>query len=239
MGEEGLGDLRGMQAIVTRFNDAPMAYLVVEGMGLGTILNRGLGVERYKISVSTPGGHSWVDYGQPSAIHEICKLVNHLTSIYVPQNPCSTMNVGMINGGTSINTIAARAWLELDLRSEDGSTLARMVSDMHKACKQLQRGHVTVKVERIGKRLAGQLSLNHPLAVLAKNILRELGVEARFDIASTDANLPLSRGYPAICIGITQGNNAHTLEEYILTEPVRIGLEQLYLLVTRAWDTIP
>jgi len=236
--EEGLGDLRGIKAVVDRFNEQPLAYLVVEGLGLGTVLNRGLGVERYKISISTPGGHSWVDYGQPSAIHELCRLVTALTDLHVPQNPCSTLNVGVIQGGTSINTIAANAWLELDLRSEDGPTLARMVNGVHKICRQAEHPRVAVKIERIGKRLAGKLASDHPLPVLAQEILNELNLEARFDIASTDANLPLSRGYPAICIGITHGNHAHTLEEYILTEPVRLGLAQLYHLVTRAWERI-
>lgn len=236
--EEGLGDLRGIQAVVDRFSDAPLAYLVVEGMGLGTILNRGLGVERYKISITTPGGHSWVNYGQPSAIHELCKLVTSLTNIDVPQSPCSTLNVGKIYGGTSVNTIAANAWLELDLRSEDGPTLAKMASSVQKLCRQIQHPHITVKMERIGKRMAGQISTDHPLAALAKDILNEMGLAPRFDIASTDANLPLSRGYPAICVGITCGNHAHTLEEFILTEPVRLGLEQLYHLVTRAWERI-
>lgn len=236
--EEGLGDLRGIKAVVDCFHDEPLAYLVVEGLGLGTVLNRGLGVERYKISISTPGGHSWVDYGQPSAIHELCKLVTALTDLHVPQSPCSTLNVGMIQGGTSINTIAAHAWLELDLRSEDGPTLAKMVNSVHKICKQAEHPRVTVKMERIGKRLAGKLASDHPLPMLAQEILNELNLEARFDIASTDANLPLSRGYPAICIGITHGNHAHTQEEFILTEPVRLGLEQLYHLVTRAWERI-
>lgn len=236
--EEGLGDLRGIQAVVDRFGEEALAYLVVEGMGLGTILNRGLGVERYKISVTTPGGHSWVDYGEPSAIHELCRLVNRLMDIDVPQSPCSTMNVGMIQGGTSVNTIAAQAWMELDLRSEDGPTLARMVNSMQKICKQAPHPRVTINTQRIGKRLAGRLPTDHPLAGLAKDVLTGLNLEPRFDIASTDANLPLSRGYPAICVGITQGNHAHTAEEYFLTEPVQTGLEQLYRLVTRAWERI-
>ena len=235
-GEEGLGDLRGMQEVVNRFGGKPLAYIVLEGMGLGTVLNRGLGVERYKITVNTPGGHSWVDYGQPSAIHELCGLVANLTRLSVPQSPCTTMNVGIIHGGTSVNTIAAQAWLELDLRSEEGAVLARLAGDVQKLAGQAQRPGVNVRVERIGKRLAGHLPEHHPLITLARSVLEELGLEPRLDIASTDANLPLSRGYPAVCVGITHGNNAHTAEEFILTGPVAKGLAQLYLFVTRAWE---
>lgn len=236
VGEEGLGDLRGIQAVVDRFQDSPLAYLVVEGMGLGTVLHRGLGVERYRISVETPGGHSWVDYGQPSAIHELCELVSRLAAIPVPGQPCTTLNVGIIHGGTSINTIAPYAWMELDLRSEGKSALSTLVQQVHAAVKAAQRGSVRVRIERIGRRQAGELPESHPLVVFARKVLGELGIEPRLDIASTDANLPLSRGYPAICVGITHGNNAHTTDEYILTEPVARGMEQLYQLVTRVWD---
>lgn len=236
--EEGLGDLRGIQAIVDRFGSSPLAYLVVEGMGLGTILHRGLGVERYKIIVQTQGGHSWVNYGQPSAIHELCGLVTRITSLSLPQNPRATLNVGVIQGGTSVNTIASQAWLELDLRSEDRVTLARLVREVNQIVQATRRAGVMVKIERIGKRQAGQLPADHPLVSMARDVLAELGLEARLDIASTDANLPLSRGYPAICIGITPGNNAHTKEEYILIRPVAQGMLQLFMLVTRAWEKL-
>jgi acetylornithine deacetylase/succinyl-diaminopimelate desuccinylase-like protein len=236
--EEGLGDLRGMQAVVDRFEGRPLAYLVIEGMGLGTILNRGLGVERYRITTQTHGGHSWVDYGQPSAIHELCGIVSRLAALQLPRSPCTSLNVGVIHGGTSVNTIAARAWLELDLRSEDGATLASLVDRVQAITSQAERPGVRVDLERIGKRHAGHLEDDHPLVRLASNVLAGLGIEARLDIASTDANQPLSRGYPAICIGITNGNNAHTKEEYILTRPVGPGLLLLHELATRAWQEL-
>ncbi len=238
VGEEGLGDLRGMQAVVDQFEGRPLAYLIVEGMGLGAILNRGLGVERYRITTHTPGGHSWVDYGQPSAIHELCAIVSKLAAIELPRAPCTSLNVGVIHGGTSVNTIAAKAWLELDLRSEDGPTLAGLVDRVQSITSQVERPGVRVDLERIGKRHAGHLETSHPLVRLATNVLSEMGIEPRLDIASTDANQPLSRGYPAICLGITSGNNAHTHEEYILTRPVGQGLFQLYQLVTRAWQEL-
>ncbi len=236
--EEGLGDLRGMRAVVDRFEGQPVAYLVLEGMGLGTILHRGLGVERYRITVETPGGHSWVNYGQPSAIHELCGLVTQITAINLPHNPCTTMNVGMIQGGTSINTIAPHAWLELDLRSEGKTALASLVYEVQRRTRMLERNDVRVRMERIGQRLAGELPEKHPLVELAKNALAELGLETRLDIASTDANQPLSRGYPAVCVGITNGSNAHAADEYILTAPVANGIKQVIYIVTRAWEKL-
>jgi tripeptide aminopeptidase len=238
VGEEGLGDLRGIQAVVDRFSGQPLAYIVVEGMGLGTVLNRGLGVERYRIKVHTPGGHSWVDYGQPSAIHELCAIVTHLSSLRLPRSPSTTLNAGIIHGGTSVNTIAAEAWIELDLRSEDSAALASLTNNVKSIVEAAQHPGVMVEMERIGKRLAGQIPNNHPLVRLASSVLADVGIEARLDIASTDANLPLSRGYPAICIGLTHGNNAHTKDEYILTSPVKQGLMQLHQLVTRVWQEL-
>jgi len=119
VGEEGLGDLCGMRAVVERFQNKPQAYIVLEGMALGQIYDRGLGVRRYRISALTRGGHSWVDYGAPSAVHELVSVANHLAAMKLPRDPRTTMNIGVISGGTSVNTIAAEAHLELDLRSED------------------------------------------------------------------------------------------------------------------------
>lgn len=236
--EEGLGNLQGMQAVVDRFGSRPVAYLVIEGMGLGNVLHRGLGVERYKIAIKTPGGHSWADFGLPSAIHELCLLVNRLAALPLPVHPCTSLNVGIIHGGTSVNTIAANAWLELDLRSEDAQALNLLVNQVHEVVRAANRPRIQASIELIGKRQAGSLSITHPLVELAQQVLGELGLEAHTDIASTDANMPLSRKYPAICVGLTVGNNAHSIDEYILTEPLHNGLRQLYELVTRMWEGI-
>src|SRR4030043_689186 len=117
VGEEGLGDLQGMKAVVDRIGTDASAYLILEGMSLGQVYHRGLGVRRYRISVHTKGGHSWVDYGNPSAIHELAEMVVKIKNLALPVEPRTSLNVGMITGGTSVNTIAAEANLELDLRS--------------------------------------------------------------------------------------------------------------------------
>lgn len=227
VGEEGLGDLRGMKAILDRFGDQPTAYIVLEGMSLGRIYHRGLGVQRYRITVNTAGGHSWVDYGKPSAIHELASLVTRLNTLILPEQPRTTLNVGIIQGGMSVNTIAAEAHLELDLRSEEVEALAKLINQVEQlvdACNQIG---VEVCAEIIGQRSPGKISSEHPLVRLASSCLEAQGLQPQLNIGSTDANVPLSRGLPAICIGLTTGGGAHTTSEYILTQPLSQGLAQL------------
>jgi tripeptide aminopeptidase len=237
VGEEGIGNLVGMQAVVDQLGSQPVAYLVLEGIGLGSIYNRALGVERYQISIETPGGHSWADYGTPSAIHELAQIIARLSSTAYPKNPRTTLNIGTIQGGTSINTIATQASCTLDLRSEEHSTLLKTAARIERSVKDFQRPNVQVRFEKIGARPAGELSVKHPLVRLAMDCLTGLGVPALPGIGSTDANIPLSRGYAAICIGITHGGNAHTPNEFIFTRPVELGLQQLFSIARRAWET--
>lgn len=231
--EEGLGDLRGMKAVVERFGGDVTAYLVLEGMALGHIYHRAVGVKRYKLSVRTKGGHSWSDYGLPSAIHELSKLVVELTTLALPKEPRTTMNVGRIGGGTSINVIAPEAWLELDLRSEGQAALEKLIASVEKVIRAANKPGVSVEAEVIGQRPAGELSLAHPLVRLAEESIRAVGLEPMLTTGSTDANIPLSKGFPALVLGVTTGGNAHTKAEFVNTEPVGRGLEQLARFVER------
>jgi len=235
VGEEGLGDLRGMKAVVDRFGADVRAYLVLEGLALGHVYHRAVGVKRYRVTAHTTGGHSWSDYGKPSAIHELAKLVVQLTSLELPSHPRTTMNVGKISGGTSVNVIAAEAMFELDLRSEGQESLAELVAAAEKLIRHANRPGVIVEADVIGQRPAGELSPDHPLVTLAEECLREQGLEPVLITGSTDANIPLSRGYPAIVLGISTGGSAHTVHEYINTEPVEQGIAQLANFVERVW----
>jgi tripeptide aminopeptidase len=252
--EEGLGNLRGMQAVVERFEllrehrtrrpestgskngTRPLAYIIVEGMALGTISRHGLGVRRFRLRVQTAGGHSWIDFGQPSAIHELTALATRITALKLPGQPRTTLNVGIISGGSSINTIAADAMLELDLRSEDGATLDEVVKQVEQIVTMPQKPGVVVNWEAIGNRPAGEIPAGHPLVRLAQDCLRVVGLNPRLNISSTDANLPFSLGLPAVTVGLTTGGRAHTVHEYINIPPLEKGLEQLVELVSRAWD---
>lgn len=236
IGEEGLGDLRGMKAVVDRFGGDVHAYLVLEGLALGHVYHRAVGVKRYRVTARTSGGHSWSDYGQPSAVHELAKLVVALASLELPSHPRTTMNVGKISGGTSVNVIASEASLDLDLRSEGQESLAALVSAAERLIHKANKSGVSVDARVIGQRPAGEISVSHPLVILAKDCLRAQGLEPGLISGSTDANVPLSKGLPAIVLGVTTGGSAHTIHEYINTPPIAQGLEQLVRFVSRVWD---
>ena len=236
--EEGLGDLKGMRAVVERFGDQPLAYLILEGMAYGEVFHRGLGVQRYRITANAKGGHSWADYGAPSAIHELARLVTQLTALELPKEPRTSLNVGIISGGTSINTIAAQASLELDLRSTDPMTLKNLATQTETLVREAQRAGVRFEAKIIGQRPAGSIPEDHPLVQLAVQTLEEQSIQPHLNIGSTDANIPLSQGLPAICIGLTHGRGAHTSGEYIYTEYLQKGLDQLLNVVLKVFESL-
>jgi tripeptide aminopeptidase len=231
VGEEGLGNLRGMRETVNRFTGQIQAYIILEGMALGQVYHRGLGVRRLRITVNTSGGHSWVDYGKPSAVHELAQIVTRLLAIQIPKRPRTSMNVGVISGGISVNTIAAEASLDLDLRSEDVGVLEELEKSVEGVLEESQSHTVRVRLELIGQRPVGEISTEHPLVALAVQGLEMVGIQPHLNIGSTDANIPLSLGYPAICLGLTTGNGAHTVNEYINSPPLELGLRQLLLVI--------
>ena len=234
--EEGLGDLKGMRTVVNRFGNEPLAYIIIEGMALGQIYHRGLGVQRYNITAKGKGGHSWVDYGTPSAIHELAELVMKINSLELPKNPRTTLNVGRISGGTSVNTIAPEASIQLDLRSTGRSALSSLIDRVETLVLESNYPGMSFTANIIGQRPAGGIPENHPLVRAAVEVLESHGIKPELNIGSTDANIPLSQGLPAVCIGLTKGGGAHTVDEYIYTEPIKVGLTQLVDLVTRLFQ---
>lgn len=249
VGEEGLGNLRGIRAVVERFEEGQpkqagwrssnvLAYLILEGMALGRIYHRGLAVERLRVTVHTPGGHSWVDYGRPSAIHVLAGLVTRLAGLSLPPQPRTTLNAGVFEGGTTVNTIAAKAHIELDLRSEGIQELAALVAQVEGLVQETSQADVGVTMETIGQRPAGEIPPDHPLVSLAERALEAQGIQPRLNAGSTDANLPLSLGLPAICLGLTTGCGAHTLEEAIHLSPLAQGLEQVVWFIERAYQEL-
>jgi acetylornithine deacetylase/succinyl-diaminopimelate desuccinylase-like protein len=238
VGEEGLGDLNGMKAVVDRFEDKTLGYIVLEGMVYGRIYHQGLGVRRYRVTFRTPGGHSWVDYGAPSAIHELASLVTRLVSLKLPNKPRTTMNIGKFNGGISVNSIASEASLDLDLRSGGRDQLDRLIVKVEKLVHSFNRPGVETSYELIGNREMGGLDDDHPLVELAVRVMENQGRTPELDVGSTDANVPLSRGYPAICIGVTNGGHGHTTNEFILTEPLLGGISQIVEVVLVSFDVL-
>jgi acetylornithine deacetylase/succinyl-diaminopimelate desuccinylase-like protein len=204
-------------------------------MALGHIYHKAVGVKRYRITARTRGGHSWSDYGQPSAVLELTRLIGQLTSLDLPSHPRTTMNVGKIHGGTSVNVIPSEAWLELYLRSDGSDELSELVQKVERLIESARKPGVSLEAEVIGERPAGEINPDHPLITLAQACLSEQGMEAALTSGSTDANIPLSKGFPALVMGVTKGGDAHTKNEYIDIRLVEKGMEQLINFVRKVW----
>lgn len=231
VGEEGLGDLKGMRAVVERFGEAAH-YVVVEGGLFGRICHQAIGVRRYRLTVKTAGGHSWGAFGNASAVHELAHLIVAIDGLAVPKSPKTTFNVGVIEGGTSINTIANEASLLLDLRSEEPLVLADLVSQVEEIVAEAnERVDVGVVMGVIGDRPAGAIPREAPIVKLAASALRYVGSPAEYTVGSTDANIPLSRALSAVCVGLTRSANTHRPDEFMEVGLVPAGVQQLLLLI--------
>jgi tripeptide aminopeptidase len=230
VGEEGLGNLRGIREVLASRSDIG-AVVALEGHNLGRVTHVAVGSRRFRITVKGPGGHSWGDFGRPNAIHGMSKLIAELDAIPLPRSPKTTLNVGMIDGGVSVNTIAPEASCLLDLRSIDESALRRLSDRVTRLVERSNRGDAVVyAVESIGERPAGVVSADSPIVQIAAGTLTALGLEPSFDASSTDANVAIAEGIPAVCIGLTTGGNVHRTDEFIDLEPVSKGVAQLALL---------
>jgi acetylornithine deacetylase/succinyl-diaminopimelate desuccinylase-like protein len=235
VGEEGLGNLRGIRAVTERFG-SEATYIVVEGGSFGQIFHRGIGVRRYRIEVQAPGGHSWGNFGNPSAIHILGRIIAGISALPTPDTPKTTYNVGLIEGGTSVNSIAERASLLLDLRSEGHEPLQQLIAAVEAIVRQESAIEgVTAAMTLIGDRPAGKLPREAGLVRLAEAALRYVGQdEVELLAGSTDANIPLSLGSDALCIGIARSGNAHRRDEFLDTTKLVPGLSQLLLLTLAA-----
>lgn len=236
VGEEGLGDLRGMRQVTRRLAGRVGLGIVLEGIGLGWVYHSGLGVRRLRITISGPGGHSWLHPAPPSAIHHLMRIGAALVErIAPPAEPLSSFNIGLIEGGTSINTRAPSASMSIDLRSVDPETLNRLDDAVRTEVRRLGGGpDLAVEVEVIGNRPSAELAADHPLVMAAQAVLRALDISPTLSTGSTDANLLLATGIPTVCVGITNGGSSHTLEEYITLEPVAKGMQQITMLTLLA-----
>jgi len=230
VGEEGLGNLRGIREVLASRSDIG-AVVALEGHNLGRVTHVAVGSRRFRITVRGPGGHSWGDFGRPNAIQRLSKLIAELDAIPLPRSPKTTLNVGMISGGVSVNTIAPEASCLLDLRSIDESALQRLSDRVTRLVDRSNRGDaVDYTADSIGERPAGVVAIDSPIVQIAANTLAALGLEPSFDASSTDANVPIAAGIPAVCVGLTTGGNVHRTDEYIDLDPVSMGITQLALL---------
>ncbi len=237
VGEEGLGDLRGMRAVIGQL---PMVggVIAVEGHSLGRITHKAVGSRRLRVSVTGPGGHSWGDAGRPSAIHALARLVSRLDEIELAKEPKTTLNVGLFQGGISVNTIAPDAAVVIDMRSTSGASLDRLVDRVEHEIALVETADLSVTTEVVGNRPAGEVSRTEGMVPIGIEVLRALGIDATCDASSTDANIPISLGIPAMCIGLTTGGNVHRVDEFVRLRPLATGFAQLILNTIVAADAI-
>jgi len=238
VGEEGLGNLRGMRAAMDAHGHEVDYVLALDG-SMGSLVRQGVGSRRFRLTVVAEGGHSWGAFGSPSAIHSLAKMVSQISDIRVPANPKTTFNVGTISGGTSVNTIAAKAEAVIDLRSLDPGELKRLEDRVRRIVADGSRqAGVTADLELLGDRPTGAISEDHPLCQIVREVHQQLGLQTRSYASSTDGNVPLSMGIPAVTVGVTLGGNGHRVDEYIHTAPLTKGLAQVMLLL-RAVQRLP
>ncbi len=235
--EEGLGDLGGMKAVFQQLRPHIQSVINLEGMAFGHVYHEGIAVRRLHITAKGEGGHSWLNFGRTSAIHGIMELGAQITHLRPPESPRTTFNIGIIEGGQSINTIAAEAGLWLDLRSEESATLARFEREVRKIVDAASKPNLSFNIDVVGDRPAGSIPASHNLVQMALAALEQSGVKGTLENGSTDANVPLASGCPAVTIGITRGGNAHRMDEYIEVSPIASGMRQLLLLTLAASNT--
>ncbi len=238
-GEEGLGDLGGIKAAYARLKNDIGQVINLEGLAFGHVYHAGIAVRRLKISFTTPGGHSWLHYGRASATHSLVQLGARLTALRPPHTPRTTLNIGLIEGGQAINAIARTASLWLDMRSEDSATLGQLEAQVRHEITAAHAPDLDIDVQVVGDRPAGHIAPDHPLVLAALAALERVGIRGTLETGSTDANIPLSDGCPAVTIGITRGGNAHRLDEYVETRPVASGMQQLISLVLAVAEVPP
>ncbi|MFA5551348.1 MAG: M20/M25/M40 family metallo-hydrolase [Trueperaceae bacterium] len=214
VGEEGLGDLRGARHAVASMGAQHDVFVALDGY-LGSVIDVGVGSRRYEATFSAPGGHSWGDYPSPSATHAAGDAMARLADLRVPKVPRSSLNIGQIWGGTSINAIAERAGFNLDMRSVDQAALSGLervaIGAIRKAAEA--RG-AQVKLTQVGDRPAG--TCNSPrLLQAAKDAFEAVGINPTTNAGSTDANAAMAQGIAALCFGVYRGGNAHRLDEWV------------------------
>lgn len=237
VGEEGLGNLRGMREVMSRYRNAGAA-IAIEGHNVGRITATAVGSKRFRVTVEGPGGHSWGDYGRENAIHVLARIATALADVSIPHEPKTTFNIGMIEGGISINTIAPAASMLVDLRSVSEDALRHSATLMERRIDEVVAPDISVAIDVLGERPAGTTAVSEPIVRFARQALKSLGMSPLLDASSTDANIPISMGIPAICLGLTTGGNVHRADEFINVEPLADGFAQLAMVTAAVADHI-
>src|SRR6058998_2902272 len=252
VGEEGSGDLRGVKYLLNggnageggRGHPTPVAFIALDGAGLERVIHRALGSKRYHVTFRGPGGHSWAAFGVANPANAVGRATALLADLAPQQAPRTTCAVVRLGGGTGLNSIPQEAWLDLDLRSEDPRALAQLDVTVRAALERAaddenrrrSTGSPTLRVEiqLLGDRPSGMTPCAHPLVQAAVAANRALGRDAELASASTDANVPIALGIPAIALGAGgKAGDAHLATEWFENVEGALGIVRA-LLVTAA-----
>ena len=240
--EEGEGNLHGMHYLCRHspFHSMIEGYLVLDGASTGHITAEALGSRRFEIVIEGFGGHSWNDFGRANPVHALGRAVASLADMQLPQSPRTTLSVGVIEGGSGVNSIAPVARAKVDIRSRSNASMQTVVETMQRlvtrAVEIENRGATDrlsgYKIREIGFRTAAAAIEPNPLVECLRRVDAFLGIQSRLDCASTDANVPLSLGRPAVAIGAGgRGGGAHSPSEWYSPEGRELGLQRIFLAI--------
>ncbi|WP_018126997.1 M20/M25/M40 family metallo-hydrolase [Balneola vulgaris] len=244
VGEEGLGDLRGVKHIFREGGPKIDQWIAVDGGGLNRVINKGLGSYRYRVTFKGPGGHSWGSFGYVNPAHALSRAVNHFSieaDKFTSDGPRTSFNIGRIGGGTSVNSVPFEAWMEVDMRSVSPESLNKIDAILKRA---IQKGvdeenafrrsgaPLTVDIDMIGNRPSGEIADNDPLVQNAMATTVFLGGEPSLGRSSTDSNIPISLGIPSVTIGRGGvGAHGHSLHEWWLNKDGHLAIQRALLLL--------
>ena len=235
VGEEGQGNLRGVRHLfeTPAWPARQCEFIAIDGAGLRRITHQALASRRFRIRMMGPGGHSWADFGRPNPVHALATAIHLFASSGAGRRPGTSFNVGVIHGGISVNAIPTDAFMDVDLRSAHPSSLEELDAQLHAAINEaIRAAGIACKVEILGERPSGSTPVTSPIVQAAVEITRRLGLEPHLDIGSTDANIPMSMGNPAIAIGAGgSSENVHTPEEWFDPKHRDLGLHRLIALI--------
>ena len=237
-GEEGLGDLRGAKGYFAR-GERPAAVIALDGAGDERIVHRALASRRYRITFRGAGGHSWASFGVANPVHAAARATARLASLVLPHDPRTTLSVGRIGGGISVNAIPEDGWLEVDLRSVSSGVIDRFDREIRRIVQAAESDEnarrasgtaaLSSRIEIIGDRPGGETRADDPLVAAAVAATRSIGRSPELATASTDANVPISLGIPAIAIGAGgRGGDAHTVGEWYENTEGALGIARAF-----------
>jgi tripeptide aminopeptidase len=240
VGEEGAGDLRGVKHYFAQHAERTAAFVALDGAGAARIITAGVGSRRLRVTFRGPGGHSWSDWGVPNAIHAAGRAIASLVALQLPAAPRTTLSVGRVGGGTTINAIPGEAWFEVDLRSEALAPLQELESTVRDQIERSRRAEartreMELEIMVFGDRPAGRTSESDPLVQTAIAATRDIDLTPELASSSTDANVPMAAGIPAIAIGAGgDAGGSHTLREWYENRGGTAGLERALRIVLEA-----